>query len=262
MEIGNVVGGLGAGASAVIQHRVKASWFLYKELALAFSIHILFGRLGSATSYLMIGTLVEKIGLQPCLWIGAVFVAVASVACLVMAFFNERGATMVNTAPPAIDTHIIRSFLKSLDGVFWCFTLMVLLAYGSVATFTANGPNFIAVSCQNRALTARPSLTHTTANAVKRGSPFKMLAPDPSSLKKQKIIKWLMLLTGNIVQAKTEKIQWEKMQLKAKKWLKAPSNGRLFRQNSWQALLSLLKCWDETTVACFSMPTRTGVVRN
>lgn len=130
----------------MIMHRIKASWFMYKELTLAFSIHILFARFGSATSYLLIGSLVGPIGLQPCLWIGFGLMTLASIACVVMAYVDERGAAISETSPSNISLTVIRDFFKSLDLLFWCYAAMVFVSYGATATFTANGPNFIAVS--------------------------------------------------------------------------------------------------------------------
>lgn len=146
LEIGNALAGLGGGAATVIVHRIKASWFLYKELALAFSIHILFARLGSASSFLLIGYLVESIGLQPCMWIGSSLMILASIACVVMAYLNERGAAISATSPAYISVNVVWDFFKSLDLLFWCCASMGFLAYGSTSTYTANGPNFIAVS--------------------------------------------------------------------------------------------------------------------
>ncbi|XP_055335333.1 uncharacterized protein LOC129586250 [Paramacrobiotus metropolitanus] len=144
MIIGNIIAGISMGATAVICHRIKASWFLYKELGVAFSVHIFCGRLGSATSYLLIGAVLPKIGLHPCLWIGFGLALIACGALVTMSFLDERGAAMVNTSPPDISTGVILRFFKSLDSVYICFAVMVPFYYGTVATFTANGPNFLA----------------------------------------------------------------------------------------------------------------------
>lgn len=146
MEVGNILFGLASGSLSVISHRIKSSWFFYKELALAFSVQVFFGRFGSATSFLIIGALVDRIGLQPCLWIAFGLLLLNCGICIVLAVLDARGPAIITAAPPGSRTKVLWNFVKSLDGVFWCFTLMVFLYYGTVGAFTANGPNFIAVS--------------------------------------------------------------------------------------------------------------------
>lgn len=150
LVIGRVISSFGNGALGTIINRIKASWFLYKELALAFSISVVCGRLGSALSFAVTGYLVEVVGMQSCLWIGMGFMVITTASCIALAYINELGDDIINTAPLHMDRKEIWSFVKSLDGMYWCFVVMVFISYGTVSTFTINGPNFAAVRTVSR----------------------------------------------------------------------------------------------------------------
>ncbi|XP_055348109.1 uncharacterized protein LOC129595206 [Paramacrobiotus metropolitanus] len=148
--LGRILYGLGNGATDVITHRIKSSWFLYKELALAFAIHIMCGRFGDATVFFVIGTLVDIIGMQACLWLGFGLTVVCAGAAVVLSFWNEQSAAMpvpVNVDLDAEIRHVTVQFVGSLDGVFLCLVFIVFLYYGTISAFIGNGPNFISDTC-------------------------------------------------------------------------------------------------------------------
>ncbi|OQV13139.1 hypothetical protein BV898_12678 [Hypsibius exemplaris] len=145
LMVGRLMVGLGAGSGTVITHRMKAGWFLYRELALAFSIQIFLGRLGSATSFLLIGSVVDRLGLRTCLWLGFVANLFAAGSNVALVYLDQRGSAMASTAPTSGNFSTIWRFIRQLDGTFWCVVLTVLLYYGTTLTFVANGPNFLAM---------------------------------------------------------------------------------------------------------------------
>lgn len=142
--VGRLLSGLGAGAAVVIMHRMKATWFLYQELALSFSVHIFIGRLGSAVCFLLVGYLLEQIGLRGCLWLGFGVCLVAAGSAVALAHLDQRATTMANTAPIG-NLSVVWGLVRRLDSMFWCCVVVIFFYYGSVGTFTANGPNFLAV---------------------------------------------------------------------------------------------------------------------
>ncbi len=143
--VGRILTGFGGGAAVVIMHRVKVTWFLYQELALSFSIHIFMGRLGSAVCFLLIGYLLDQIGLRGCLWLGFGVSVAGAAAALVLAHLDQRASIMAHTAPAIGSVTEFWGLVRKMDGIFWCWVLIAFFYYGSTGTFTANGPNFLAV---------------------------------------------------------------------------------------------------------------------
>ncbi|OQV17326.1 putative Major facilitator superfamily domain-containing protein 1 [Hypsibius exemplaris] len=145
MLVGSLITGLGSGAAVVIMHRLKAFWFLYRELALAFSVHILMGRLGSAVCFVLLGSIVRQIGLRSCLWLGFVVILFSAGSLVALAFIDQREATLLSSSPTLGSGKAgVVQRIKQLDGMFWCFVATIFFFYGTTNSFIANGPNFIA----------------------------------------------------------------------------------------------------------------------
>lgn len=142
MISGRVFFGAGNGAVVTICHQIKAAWFQYKELALAFALHIVAGRLGSALNYLLIGGVVTSIGLSNTLWIGFGITLLACIAIVDLIRTEER--IHETGMPQSLAT--FKVFLLGLNGLFWSFAAVVFLLYGVVTTFTANAVALMAVS--------------------------------------------------------------------------------------------------------------------
>ena len=97
--------------------------------------------------FLLVGYLLDQIGLRGCLWLGFGVSLVAAGGAVALAHLDQRaGATMSNTAPSVSSRKEVWAMVRKLDGVFWCCVVVIFFYYGSVGTFTANGPNFLAVS--------------------------------------------------------------------------------------------------------------------
>ena len=148
MLTARLIFGGGTGSYGVILHRVKAGWFMYKELALAFSVEILFDRLGSATAYLLYGGIVGSVGLRDCLWIGVAFSAIAAGALVLLAHLDSTRTFSLDWISPAGDTRprTIWFSLRYYDVLFWLFVILVCLNEGAIQAFIADAAIFFAVS--------------------------------------------------------------------------------------------------------------------
>ena len=145
--------GLAAGAAVVILHRMKAHWFLYRELALSFSVQLLVGRCGSAICFILLGSIVDQIGLRGGLWLGFGTVLLSAGSAVALAYLDQRGAHLAHTSPtsansaarPRTLSALWRAMTK-LGAIFWCLVVVVFFYYGTIQTFMANAPNFLAVT--------------------------------------------------------------------------------------------------------------------
>jgi Major Facilitator Superfamily len=152
MLVGRLLMGLGAGSAVVILHRMKAAWFLYRELALAFSIQILLGRLGSATCFLLLGRLVGIIGLRGSLWLGFLLNLFSGACAVALAYLDQRSSAMANTSPTSGNLSVVWRFIRNMDAMYWNLVAVVFFFNGSISTLVANGPNFLAVSLRSFAV--------------------------------------------------------------------------------------------------------------
>jgi hypothetical protein len=110
----------------------------------AFALHILAGRLGSALNYLVMGAAVDAIGLMGCLWIGFTVTLLGGASAIYLGWLEERAHDM---GIPKTWKELWHSLL-ALDAIFWSFAGVVFLMYGTVSTFTANGAALMAVRTQ------------------------------------------------------------------------------------------------------------------
>ena len=145
MLAGRVLNGVGTAGYVTISNRIKSTWFQYKELSLAFAVDIVAGRLGSSLSFLVIGGIVNYVGLSGCLWIAFVVVMIAGFCAVYLALIEQQAA-------PHTEVHVkktwrqVLSYFVNLSTFFLVFTLLVGLLYGVATTFTANAAGMLAVS--------------------------------------------------------------------------------------------------------------------
>ena len=147
MILGRILFGLGTGGYAVVLHRVKTGWFLYKELALAFSIEILFDRLGTASMFLVIGAILEAINMRGVMWLTFGLNLIGVAALLILAQLDRvRTFGLYETSPGDTRLRTVWNSLKQFDTLYWVILVTIFLYDGAVQTFVANAPNFFAVS--------------------------------------------------------------------------------------------------------------------
>lgn len=152
LTLGRIISGLSGGANSVISNRIKARWFFYKELGLSFAAAILFDRLGSACAFVILGSLLPVLKMRGVMWLAFGITSFGAVFILIISYLDNRkvdeshdhGENLSWITGKAPGT--LWSVVRTLDGVFWSISAIVFLYYGTVAVFTANGPNFLAVS--------------------------------------------------------------------------------------------------------------------
>ncbi|GAU91366.1 hypothetical protein RvY_03634-2 [Ramazzottius varieornatus] len=146
MILGRMIFGFGTGGYEVLLHRVKTGWFLYKELALAFSIEILFDRLGTASMFLVLGGLVEVINMRGVLWFTFGLNLIGVAALLLLAHLDRvRTVGLFETESAKRPWWTIWTALGQFDTLYWLLVITLFLYDGTVQTFVANAPNFFAV---------------------------------------------------------------------------------------------------------------------
>ena len=145
--LGRIVLGLAAGSYGVLSHRIKAGWFFYRELGISFSLHILFDRIGDASAFLILGAMLPYIGMRGVMWFSVGMVIIAATCVVILAYLDNKTGSL-GVVWTALSDHRPSSFwtaIKNFDFLFWTVITIVGFYYGTVSTFTANGPNYIAV---------------------------------------------------------------------------------------------------------------------
>ncbi|GAV02721.1 hypothetical protein RvY_13250-2 [Ramazzottius varieornatus] len=152
LTLGRIISGLSGGANSVISNRIKARWFFYKELGLSFAAAILFDRLGSACAFVILGALLPVLKMRGVMWLAFGMTSLGALFILIISYLDNRKVDEShdhgeNLSWIAVKTPgTLWSVVRTLDGVFWSISVIVFLYYGTVAVFTANGPNFLAQS--------------------------------------------------------------------------------------------------------------------
>ncbi|GAU91079.1 hypothetical protein RvY_03401 [Ramazzottius varieornatus] len=145
LVLGRIILGLAAGSYGVLGHRIKAGWFFYKELGISFSLHIMFDRIGDASAYLILGALLPYIGMRGVMWFSVGMVIIASASAVILSYLDNKSGALgvVWTSTATGQPSSLWLAIKSFDHLFWAITLIIFFYYGTVSTFTANGPNYI-----------------------------------------------------------------------------------------------------------------------
>ncbi|XP_055342360.1 major facilitator superfamily domain-containing protein 1-like [Paramacrobiotus metropolitanus] len=134
---GRAIFGLGQGASITSAGNLVSAWFVYHELGLSSAITTLASRLGSATNYLLVGGVLDSIGMSGCLWIALILTVFSWVASIIMGRIDDQYNLDKQTETKQ---HLRRMWkiLRSFGGLYWSFLVVYFLLHGIVGAFTAN----------------------------------------------------------------------------------------------------------------------------
>ena len=147
LVIGRIIFGLAAGSYGVLGHRIKAGWFFYKDLGISFSLHLLFDRIGDASAYLILGALLPSFGMRGVMLFSVGMVVITAASAVILAYLDNKTGShgVVWTALSDLQLSSIWTAIRKFDYLFYAIITLVLFFYSTVSTFTANGPNYVAV---------------------------------------------------------------------------------------------------------------------
>lgn len=144
MILGRLLFGMGAETSIVVINKIIAKWFKEKELALAFAINVVFGRLGTAAALILSPYMIKSsFGWTWAAWLAAILMAGGLGS---FAYYNRYDLKYDTPSSGLDDDEVFR--LSDIGGVFTnrSFLLISMLCvtfYSAVFPFQAFCPSFL-----------------------------------------------------------------------------------------------------------------------
>lgn len=139
MILGRILFGLGAETFYVVLNKIIAKWFKGKELALAFSISLAFGRFGTASVLMLSPRLIEfQSGWTTAGWFGFMLMIIGSISFLVFTLFDIRYDRQIREAKTTGEPEKLQlADLKKLfsNRAFIYITLLCVTFYSAVFPF-------------------------------------------------------------------------------------------------------------------------------
>ncbi|KAL3475517.1 major facilitator superfamily domain-containing protein [Aspergillus californicus] len=157
-EIGLIIGrafiGFGGEVVGVLGCEIITRWFQDRNLSLALAINLGAGRLGSVANTLLVPRLSIPYGVVAVTWIATVIsLGVSAIGAIyiltTMSPTGDEDAVGDEDIAPlrqTPDTNFVSSILhfRTFPRVFWHLSLICLLGYGCLNTFTNSGQRFLA----------------------------------------------------------------------------------------------------------------------
>jgi MFS family permease len=148
MILGRVLFGLGAETFYVVINKVIAKWFKGKELALAFSISLAFGRFGTAAVFMLSPRLIDDgARFSNAGWFGVMLALIGFIAFFVYMVFDIKfdkiagGQTSDDEEPEVFKLKDFVLLLKNKSFIY--ITLLCILFYSAVFPFLAFAADFL-----------------------------------------------------------------------------------------------------------------------